>query len=239
MRLLLITGGFHPFHETTPVITKLLRDAGHTVRVTKTARELAGPSMSGYDAIVLNSWRRNLTEEQTASLRLSYPAGDENNDAQRAGLKSFVESGGGLISLHVSADSCPDWPEMKKLTGGGWVTGVSNHGPFGRFTVNIWDRNHPVTNGVDDFETFDELYCDMDQQPGISVFIGARSDGKDWPLGWTSRYGEGKVVNMALGHSGASVGMKLDGHAGTCLCPPRPLTPYQRLLLKAVDYVTG
>ena len=64
-----------------------------------------------------------------------------------------MENGGGLISLHISADSCPDWPEMKKLTGGGWVSGVSTHGHFGQFTVNIWDRDHPVTSGMDDFET--------------------------------------------------------------------------------------
>ena len=31
MRLLLITGGFHPYHLTTPVITKTLRSGGHTV----------------------------------------------------------------------------------------------------------------------------------------------------------------------------------------------------------------
>ena len=176
MKLLLITGGFHPYHLTTPVITKCLRTAGHTVRVTRSARELAEPSLSGYDGIVLNTWRRNQFVEEVESLRLSYPGGDPNNDlsdSQRTGLKSFVENGGGLISLHISADSCPDWSEMKKLTGGGWVSGVSTHGHFGQFTVNIWDRDHPVTNGMDDFETHDELYCDMDLQPGIDIFIGS------------------------------------------------------------------
>ena len=242
MRLLLITGGFHPYHLTTPVITKTLRSGGHTVRVTRTARELAEPSLSGYDGIVLNTWRRNQFVEEAESLRLSYPGGDPNNDlsdSQRAGLKSFVENGGGLVSLHISADSCPNWPEMKKLTGGGWVSGVSTHGHFGQFTVNILDSDHPVTSGMDDFQTHDELYCDMDLQPGIDIFIGAEYEGVDRPLGWSSRYGAGKVVNLALGHSGVSVGMLLDGHADTCLCPPRPPGPFQQLLLNAVDYVTG
>ena len=131
MRLLLITGGFHPYHLTTPVNTRTLRKGGHTVRVTRSAKELAEPSMVGYDAIVLNTWRRNQFVEEAEGLRRSYPGGDPNNDlseAQRAGLKSFVEDGGGLVSLHISADSCPDWPEMKKLTGGGWVSGVSTTG---------------------------------------------------------------------------------------------------------------
>ena len=50
------------------------------------------------------------------------------------------------------------------------------------------------------------LYCDMDLQPGIDIFIGAEYEGVDRPLGWSSRYGAGKVVNLALGHSGVSVG---------------------------------
>ena len=44
MRLLLITGGFHPYHLTTPVNTRTLRKGGHTVRVTRSAKELTEPS---------------------------------------------------------------------------------------------------------------------------------------------------------------------------------------------------
>jgi type 1 glutamine amidotransferase len=241
LRLLLITGGLHPYHQTTPIITKTLRKRGHKVRVTKSAKELAEKSMAGFDAIVLNTWRRNTFVEDVEHLRLSYPQGDLGNDftdAQRSGLKSFVESGGGLVSLHISPDSSPDWSEMKKLTGGGWVSGVSKHHRFGRLKVHIVNTTHPVTEGIDDFETEDELYTNMDLQPGIDTFMGTKLDGAECPLGWTTTYGEGKVVNIALGHSGASVGMPLDGHASTCLCPPRPLSPYQRLVLNAIDFVT-
>ena len=210
--------------------------------MSRSARELAQPSLVGYDAIVLNTWRRNQFVEEIERLRRSYPGGDPNNDlseAQRSGLKGFVKGGGGLISLHIAADSCPDWPAMKKLTGGGWVSGVSTHGHFGRFAVNIWDSDHAVTSGMDDFETWDELYCDMDLQPGIGIFIGAEYEGINRPLGWSTRYGAGKVVKLALGHSGVSVGMRLDSYADTCLCPPKPPGPFQQLLLNAVEYVAG
>jgi type 1 glutamine amidotransferase len=240
MRLLLITGGLHPFNQTTPVNTKTLRDGGHTVRVTESAKELSGPAMGTYDAVILNTWRRNLFVENVDHLLLSYPWGSLNNDftdPQRAGLKSFVQSGGGLISLHISADSSPDWPDMKKLTGGGWVSGVSKHKRFGQFTVNVSNPQHPVASGVNDFETVDEFYYNLDQQPGIDVFLGSRLNGEDHPLGWSTTYGEGKVVHLALGHSGVSVGMPLDGHASTCMCPPWPPSPFQQLLLNAVGYV--
>jgi type 1 glutamine amidotransferase len=242
MKLLLITGGLHPYNQTTPIISKSLRSGGHTVRVSNSAKELSTPTVSGFDAIVLNTWRRNTFVEDVENLRRSYRWGAVGNDftsSQRAGLKSFVESGGGLVSLHISPDSSPDWPEMKKLTGGGWVSGVSTHHRFGRLKVLVIKPSHPVAEGIDDFETEDELYTDMDLQPDIDVFLGAELDGVECPLAWTTSYGEGKVVNISLGHSGVSVGMLLDGHATTCMCPPRPPGPYQRLVLNAVNFVTN
>lgn len=240
MRLLLVTGGFHPFRDTTPILTECLRDAGHTVRVTKAAKELSAPSLSKYHGIILNTWRRNHPVELAESLRLSYPNGDANNDfsdTQRTNLREFVAEGGGLISLHISADSCPNWPEMKRLTGGGYVTGISKHGPFGRFRVHVKNPKHPVAEGITDFDTDDELYLDMDLQPDIDVFLSAYFEGEERPLGWSTIYGDGKVVNISLGHSGVSVGMQLDGHAKTCLCPSRPRSPFQQLILNAIEYV--
>ena len=210
MRLLLVTGGSHPYHESTPVLSRFLRAGGHTANVSKSANELALPTLSGYDAIVLNSRRR----------------ADSGNDmpaAQREGLRSYVENGGGLVSLHISPDSCPDWPEMKKLTGGGWVSGTSWHPPFGRMNVYVRNPDHPIAKGVSDFETADECYCDLDIQPGIDVFLGAPVDGVDRPLGWTTSYGKGRVANIALGHAGVS----------------HESPSFQRLTLNAVAYVTA
>jgi type 1 glutamine amidotransferase len=164
LRLLLITGGRHPYHESTPVLTRFLRSAGHTVRVSNSAKELASRSLSGYDAIVLNTRRRP-------------EHGNDLSAEQREGLRSYVEAGGGLVSIHISPDSCPDWPEMKRLTGGGWVSGVSSHPPYGRFTVYVRNPGHPCASKITDFETDDELYCDLDIQPGIDVFLSAPHEG--------------------------------------------------------------
>lgn len=210
MRLLLLTGGRHPYNETTPILTRFLRAAGHSVNVSTSAKELALPTLSGYDAIVLNTRRR--PED-----------GNDLDGAQRSGLKSFVDNGGGLLSIHISPDSCPDWPEMKRLTGGGWVSGSSWHPPFGHMKVFVRNAKHPIAKGVRDFETEDELYCGLDIQPGIDVFLGAPVEGEERPLGWTTTYGEGKVANIALGHAGVS----------------QSNPSFQRLILNAVDFVTA
>ena len=209
MNLLLITGGRHPYDETTPVMAEFLKDAGHAVTLSEGAEELTG-GLGGFDAIVLNTWR------ETAS-------GNDWSGGQREGFKSYVEDGGGLVSVHISPASCADWPEMKKITGGGWISGESWHPPFGWFQVFVDQPGHPLANGVDDFWTYDECYCGVDLQPGIDVFIHGVVEGENRPLGWSFSYGKGKVANIALGHAGSS---QTHPH-------------FQRLILNSVDYVTA
>lgn len=209
MNLLLLTGGKHPYEESTPVMTEFLQAAGHDVTVSESASELGG-SLDGFDAILLNTLRQPATE-------------NDLSDAERGGLKSYVENGGGLVSVHISAASCPEWPEMKKITGGGWVLGDSWHPPFGWFQVFIDNPNHPLAQGVSDFWTYDECYCGLDIQPGIDVFMHGVVEGEDKPLGWSHNYGSGKVANIALGHAASS-----------------QLHPnFQKLILNSVEYVTG
>ena len=189
-KLLLITGGKHPYEETTPVMTEFLTAAGHEVDVSESASELAG-DLSAYDAIVLNTLRQPDTENDL----------DEN---QRDGLMGYVWTGGGLVSVHISAASCPDWEDMKPMTGGGWVFGESWHPPFGWFQVYIDNADHPLAKDVSNFWTYDECYCGLNIQPGIDVFMHGVVEGEEVPLGWSHSYGDGKVANVALGHAGSS-----------------------------------
>ena len=189
-KLLLLTGGRHPYEETTPVITEFLNDAGHDVDVSECASELSG-DLSSYDAIVMNTLRQELTE-------------NDLDEEQRDGLMGYVWMGGGLVSIHISAASTPDWSEMKKMTGGGWILGESWHPPFGWFQVHLNNPDHPLAKGVEPFWTYDECYCGLDIQPDIDVFMYGVVKDEDRPLGWSHQYGDGKVANIALGHAGSS-----------------------------------
>ena len=109
------------------------------------ARSWLSRNWRSYDAILLNMWRNPRF-------------GVDLEEAERDGLHTFVSNGGGLISIHVSPDSCPDWPAMQEMTAGGWVTGKSTHHPPMTFTVRVTDSDNPCAAGVEDFETWDELY---------------------------------------------------------------------------------
>jgi len=209
MNFLLITGGKYPYEESTPVLRAFLEEAGHSTTVSESANELSG-DLSAFDAIVLNTLRQEATD-------------NDLNNSQREGFEGYVAGGGSLLSVHISAASCPDWSQTKKITGGGWVLGESWHPPFGWFEVTIDQTDHPITSGVSPtFWTYDECYCGLDIQTGIDVFMHGVVEDDIKPLGWTHQFGAGKVVNIALGHAASS----------------QQHPQFQKLILNALNYLS-
>lgn len=223
MNLLVISGGRHPYEESTPVLEKFLVDAGHSVNVTEDASVLADAAdLSGYDALVFNTMR----------------AGDDAmTRAEQAGMTQFIQSGKGFVCIHIAGCASEDWPEYYDITGGGWRLTESYHPPYGRFEVNVSDAASPGAAGISDFATNDELYMGIAYREGNDVFItGDAADGTHmwrgeptfmpggtFPLGWTRRYGDGKVFVTLLGHNGLSF-----------------QTPeFQRIVLNGVDWATS
>ncbi|MFL2664995.1 MAG: ThuA domain-containing protein [Dehalococcoidia bacterium] len=191
MKTLLITGGNHPFEETTPVLEKLLIQNNNYVLVTESADELNFKDFE-FDVIVMNSLRQAKYK-------------NDFNENQKKNLMKLISNGVGLVSIHISAASCPDWKEMKNITGGGWVTnGKSWHPPIGWFKVYITDEQHPIVKGVKEFWTYDECYCELDKKDNISTFISGKVNNVQMPIGWSSNYGKGMISNISLGHSGIS-----------------------------------
>ena len=58
MKLLVISGGRHPYEESTPILESFLKGAGNEVTVTEDTSVLAdAATMGGYDALVFNTLR--------------------------------------------------------------------------------------------------------------------------------------------------------------------------------------
>jgi type 1 glutamine amidotransferase len=85
--------------------------------------------------------------------------------------------------------------------------GKSGHGPRGVFKANITKLEHPITKGLEDFETDDELYAKLLGDTPIQVLVTANSD---WskatePLVFTLEYGKGRVFHETFGHDGKAI----------------------------------
>ena len=211
MKLLVISGGRHPYEESTPVLERFLKGAGHDITVTEDPSALANaPDLNSYDALVFNTRRENIPDFGEWAL----------SSSEQNGMKDFISSGKGFVCLHISTCLPGGWPEYHDITGGGWISGTSFHPPYGRFTVNISNSGHPGVNGVAEFDTDDELYMGLAITEGNDVFLTGHTEngthpwgpdrapkdmpGGTFPLGWTRRYGQGKVFTLLLGHDGKS-----------------------------------
>ncbi|SFU13866.1 putative membrane-bound dehydrogenase domain-containing protein [Algoriphagus locisalis] len=125
-----------------------------------------------------------------------YANHDEISAEQESALKSYVESGKALIPIH-SASFCfrnSDW--FVEAVGGQFST----HGT-GDFTATIVNAEHPVMQGISEFETWDETYVHSQVNPDMTVLMERVDDKGKEPYTWVREQGKGRVFYTAYGHN--------------------------------------
>jgi type 1 glutamine amidotransferase len=137
---------------------------------------------------------RELTPERLAGIDvlLNYSADGSLTDELTAGLVAAVEGGLGFVGLHAASAAFKTNEAYHGLVGSWFVT----HPPIGPYRVEIVDRDHPVTRGVDDFEVVDERYEVRPAADDLRVL--ARADGH--PQVYVREVGRGRVCYLAPGH---------------------------------------
>ena len=207
-RVLIVTGEDYPGHkwkETYPVLKAgLEEDSRLTVDVLADLKSLATVRLSDYDAVILHF---------------------KNYDANVPGRKGFdhlaefVHGGGGLMILHFGCGAFEEFKEdFVKVAGRVWFgmkppAGKRQHDPRGEFAVHMAEVDHPVTKGMKDFTTLDELYTCLEGEVPITVLATAVSkiDHEPYPMAFVLQYGKGRVFHSVLGHD--TVAFAADGPA--------------------------
>jgi uncharacterized protein len=190
-RVLLVTGidyPGHPWRETAPVLRQLLEeDARLRVTTIEDPHFLDSPAAARFDVILLHfmNW------EQPSPGKVA-----------RENLQRLVNQGTGLMLVHFACGAWQDWPEFKNLAGRVWDPKLRAHDPRGPFTVDIVDPEHPITRGLDSFETDDELYTCLVGDLPVHVIASAKSKVDDihYPMAFVFNHGEGRVFHTVLGH---------------------------------------
>ena len=198
IRVLLVTGDdvtpAHNWTEVSRAIQETLVSAGRfEVRVCEDAGVLdSAASLARYDLIFLH-----LYNAKTPTL----------SDSAKENLLQFVKGGKGFAVSHLSSASFKEWEEFRKMCGRYWVMGTSGHGPRGVFKARIANKEHPITQGLADFEADDELYAKLQGDGSINVLVEADSDWskKTEPLAFTVEYGKGRVFHEAFGHDAKAI----------------------------------
>jgi type 1 glutamine amidotransferase len=206
-KALILTGHHHPAHDwravTAALILSIEQDPRAVVHVTENIEDLATDKIKGYDLLVMNynNWDKPGLSE-----------------AAKVNFVRHIESGGGLAVIHFAngafTDTIPnkesDWPEFRtRIVRRIWdhQPGRSGHDRYGPFRVEIAEIKHPITAGLQPFDTVDELYYRQSGEIPIEPLAYAQSkDTKQRePMAWAYDYGKGRVFQTVLGHADESV----------------------------------
>ena len=193
IKVLLVTGDdvqpAHNWREVSQALREILTTSGKfDVRVCEDAGVLDSAATLGrYDLVLLAMYNAKTPTLSTGA---------------KENLANFVKGGKGLVISHLSSASFKEWEEFPKLCGRCWVMGKSGHGPRAVFKARIAKTDHPITQGLADFEADDELYAKMQGDAPITVLVEADSDWshKTEPLAFTVEYGKGRVFHETFGH---------------------------------------
>ncbi|MGB9601501.1 MAG: ThuA domain-containing protein [Limisphaerales bacterium] len=190
-RILIVTGNDYPGHEwkkTTPALTNLLsQDKRLKIEVLYDPNKLGEVDLKRFDAVILHFMNWETTSPPIEA---------------RANLQNSVKEGKGLMLIHFACGAWQDWKEFRQIAGRVWNPKFRPHDPRGVFLVEITDREHPITRGLKDFQTDDELYTCLDGERPVHIIAKAKSkvDGKDYPMAFVFEYGRGRVFHTVLGH---------------------------------------
>lgn len=213
MDVLILSGPNHGFEKSAEVIHEFLAaQDGLSVTLTDDRDILASDRMAGFDVCVFGTGFTRAVRQEDGSLARE----PDLTPPQEDGLFAFVRGGRGLVGIHGTA-----W-----WIGGRAVDLIGGHAnwhpPGLTFTVKIDDADHPVTQGLEDFEVEDEIYLSA-YEPSLHILASAEWHGRAHPMAWVKPYGDGRVFYTALGHG-----------PGTFARPPM-----QALVCRGVQWAGG
>jgi hypothetical protein len=126
-------------------------------------------------------------------------------------VKDFVEAGGSLFACHNNLSVATFSERFREVAGGVY----DGHPAERAWKVEVVNRDHPITAGVDDFIVTDEQHFPIYDGSEANVLLrgvnvdgltftsdsGASVDSTTSTTAWAYDYGAGRVVHSAVGHN--------------------------------------
>ena len=160
----------------------------------------------------------NVDALNEADILISYTCNVVPSLIAQEALREWVREGGRWYALHGTNSiirlmssgqfGTPDWaPHFVETLG----SMFRSHPPIAPYTVHVADPDHPLVEGIEPFESTDELYL-MKTYGDLKVLLDAEFEGEaagfeedQWeyqrhPVFYIHEIGEGAVLYLTLGH---------------------------------------
>ncbi len=201
----LCAGWQHPWSATAPFWDDFFRELHLPCSVHEDLDEgCAALEKQDHDLLVVSALRWSMAQNERFAPHRAQWAYDIPH-AARAAIAQHLEKGGALLAIHAASISFDSWPEWEDMLGGRWVWDQSGHPPYGPIQTRIIRKDHPMTRGVADFESIDEVYGSLRRSCDSTVLAESRASGQAWmPTVWCREWRGARICYDALGHNMAS-----------------------------------
>jgi len=181
-------GGFaHDFEAIGKImVDDLARRLPIEIEIVRDGSFLDSPKTASLDLVVMNHCFKSADGVLT--------------NRQKGKLLELVRGGVGVVAIHASYYSFPEWDACRELYGARFVKHGSSDVDL---VVTIVDKHHPITEGLaETFEVRSELYQSTPLADDCRVLARAREKGasQEYPSAWTRICGKGRVVTILPAH---------------------------------------
>jgi putative membrane-bound dehydrogenase-like protein len=186
--------------EYAPILSQAFFKRGVNLHYTEDPNDLNPEKLSQYDVLLL------------------YAKHDSITRSQEKALLSFVSKGGGFMPIHCASDCFRNSEDFISLVGAQFASHDT-----ATFTPEIVEAQHPITQDLMPYTTWDETYVHRQHNADRTVLMERVAGEQREPWTWVREYGRGRVFYTASGHD-----ERTWSHAG-----------FQEMLYRAIRWTAG
>jgi uncharacterized protein len=170
--------GHHRPAERYRQAAPVLKDRGIELDYTENLADLNAEKLGQYDALLIYANQERISPEQELA------------------LLDYVAKGRGFVPIHCASYCFLNSPKYVELVGAQF----QKHGT-GTFRTRIVEPQHPIMQGFDGFQSWDETYTHTRHNEKDRTVLEIRADDNGFePWTWVRTHGEGRVFYTAWGH---------------------------------------
>ena len=115
-------------------------------------------------------------------------------------FKAYCDEGKPIVGVRTASHAYQNWLDFDTDVLGGDYHGHYGAGPIARAEINPGARDHPILQGVSNFDSYGSLYKNPSIAADTTLLLTGKTEEHTEPVAWTRSHRGGRVFYTSLGH---------------------------------------
>ena len=115
-------------------------------------------------------------------------------------FKTYCAEGRPIVGVRTASHAYQNWLDFDKDVLGGDYQGHYGAGPTASAEINLSAKNHPILQGISNFESYGSLYKNPTIAADTTLLLTGKTEEYTEPVAWTRSHQGGRVFYTSLGH---------------------------------------